>query len=82
MVELSGWQREFDEPIELPDRRRFITLHDAATFIAGLPLQVQDAPEWRSAIEALILVAGQGGSTTIARVAVARALSQRGVGSK
>src|SRR6266404_8564594 len=26
----SGWQRAFDDPIQLPDGRTLITLHDAA----------------------------------------------------
>jgi hypothetical protein len=27
----KGWLREFDDPIELPDERTLVTLHDAAT---------------------------------------------------
>jgi hypothetical protein len=32
-----GWQREFDDPIELPDGRVLVTLLDAATHITELP---------------------------------------------
>ena len=46
----EGWQRSFDEPIELPSGRRLLTLHDAATDIAGLPKKESEVLEWRSAI--------------------------------
>jgi hypothetical protein len=46
-----------DDPIPLPGSRHHITLRDAATFITKLPKAKHDAPEWRVAVEALMLVA-------------------------
>jgi hypothetical protein len=51
-----GWQRAFDDPILLPGGRKLTTLHDAATFITKLPKREHDAPEWRAAIEAVMVV--------------------------
>jgi hypothetical protein len=56
-----GWQRAFDDPIQLPDGRTLVTLHDAATYITGLPKKEAAEPEWQAAIEALMLVADRGG---------------------
>ncbi|MBB4369123.1 hypothetical protein GGD63_001911 [Bradyrhizobium sp. cir1] len=57
----EGWHRAFDDPISLPDSRKLITLHDAATFITTRPKREHDAPEWQAAIEALMLVVERGG---------------------
>jgi hypothetical protein len=38
--------------------RRLLTLRDAGNFIAKLPKSEHDAPEWRAATRALMLVAG------------------------
>jgi hypothetical protein len=51
----KGWQRAFDDPILLPDGRTLSTLRDAGNFIAKLPKRKHDAPEWRAAIQALML---------------------------
>jgi hypothetical protein len=32
----KGWHRQFDDPLELPDGRVLVTLHDAATYITEL----------------------------------------------
>jgi hypothetical protein len=47
----SGWSREIDEPIALPDGRRLIALRDAASYITGLPREDAELPEWQTAIE-------------------------------
>jgi hypothetical protein len=65
---------EFEEPIALPDGRKLITLHDAATFITKLPKREHDAQEWQAAIEALMLVAQHDGPTMMARIGVISAL--------
>ena len=57
----QGWSREFDEPVSLPGGRTLRTLHDAATYITGLPKKEAALPEWQAAIEALMLVADRGG---------------------
>jgi hypothetical protein len=74
-----GWAREFDEPVSLPGGRTLRTLHDAATYITGLPKKESDLPEWRVAIEALMLVADRGGPTMFARIGVMRALNRHHV---
>jgi hypothetical protein len=71
----SGWRREFDGPIPLPDGRRLVTLHDAATYITGLPKEEADVPQWQAAIAALILIADLGGPTMFARIGIMRALN-------
>jgi hypothetical protein len=68
----SGWGRELDEPIELPDGRK----RDAASYITALPKKEADAPEWQAAIEALMLVVELGGPTMMARIGVMQALNR------
>jgi hypothetical protein len=75
----KGWKRRFDEPIALPDGRQLLTLHDAATYVTGLPKKEAALPEWQAAIEALMLVADLGGPTMFARVGVMRALNRHHV---
>jgi hypothetical protein len=75
----SGWSREFDEPIALPDGGTLVTLRDAADFITALPDEEAAMPEWEAAIEALMLVADLGGPTMFARIGVMRALNRRHV---
>jgi hypothetical protein len=41
----KGWSREFDDPIPLPNGRKLVTLHDAATYITALPKKESDLPE-------------------------------------
>jgi hypothetical protein len=41
----KGWQRRFDESIELPSGRQLVTLHDAATYITSLPKKEAELPE-------------------------------------
>jgi hypothetical protein len=40
----TGWHREFDEPIALPDGRNLIVLLDAASYVAALPWKEVEAP--------------------------------------
>jgi hypothetical protein len=63
------------DPIELPDGRQIETLRDATIFITKLPKRKHDAPEWRAAIEALILVADLGGPVMFARIGMMCALN-------
>ena len=64
----SGWSREFDELIALPDGRKLVTLRDAASYITALPKKEADTREWQTAIEALMLVVELGGPTMFARI--------------
>src|SRR5216684_3865943 len=50
------WQ--FDDPLELPDGRVLVTLHDAATYITELPKKESAAPAWQTAISELMGVWG------------------------
>jgi hypothetical protein len=70
---ISGWGCEFDDPIELPDGRQLVTLEDAGNYVTKLP-KAHQAPEWRAAMQALILVATKGGPTMLARIGTMRAL--------
>ena len=56
-----GWRRPFDEPIEA-DGTKLVTLLEAGEYIAALPKKEHDAPEWRAAMEALLLVVERGGA--------------------
>jgi hypothetical protein len=77
MSELSsGWSREFDEPIALPDGGKLVVLRDAANYITALQAKEAALPEWQAAIEALILVVELGGPTMMARIGVMRALNR------
>jgi hypothetical protein len=76
MRELTGWQRQFDDPIPLPRGRQLVTLQDAGNYITKLPKAEHTAPEWQDAMEALILVATRGGPTMFARIGVMRALNR------
>ena len=54
MAAERGWQREFDDPIELPDGRSLVTLEDAARYIQRLPNRERDLPHWQTATLTLI----------------------------
>jgi hypothetical protein len=64
-----GWKRPFDDPIELPGGRRLVTLEDAGNYITELPKAEHNAPEWQTAMRALMLVA-PGGPTMFAWIVV------------
>ncbi|WP_334419531.1 hypothetical protein [Bradyrhizobium sp. AZCC 1588] len=51
-------------------------MKDAASYIMKLPKEEHSAPEWQAAMEALILVAENGGPTMLARIGVMRALNR------
>jgi hypothetical protein len=76
---LVSWSTRFDEPIELADGRKLVTLKDAGNYITKLPKAEHEAPEWQAAMEALILVATLGGPTMFARIGVMRALNRHHV---
>ena len=56
-----SWDQQFSDPIILPGRKPLLRLRDAALYITKLPKAEHDTPEWQAAMEALILVAEQGG---------------------
>jgi hypothetical protein len=73
---LTGWSREFEDPIDLPRGRQITTLKEAADYIMKLPKAEHDAPEWQAATEALIMAAEGRGPLMHARVGVLRALNR------
>ncbi|WMT71133.1 hypothetical protein [Bradyrhizobium sp. Ash2021] len=52
----AGWQREFFDPIPLPNGRQLVTLMDAGEYFQSLPKAKQNATPWRNATEALLQV--------------------------
>ena len=66
----------FDDPIPLPRGRQLVTLEDAGRYITKLPKSEHTAPEWQTAMEALILVATLGGPTMMARIGFMQALNR------
>jgi hypothetical protein len=67
--------RRFDDPIPRPRGRQLVTLKDAGTYITQLPKAEQQAPEWQTAMQALLLVVEQNGPTMFARIGMLRALN-------
>ena len=53
-----SWDQRFFDPIELPGRKKLVTLRDAALYITKLPKAEHDAEEWLAAMEALLLRRG------------------------
>src|SRR3984885_9074782 len=72
----KGWSREFYDPITLPKGKPLVTLRDAANYIVKLPKAEQQAPEWQTAMQALLLVAEQNRPTMFARIGMMRALNR------
>jgi hypothetical protein len=70
----SGWSREFDEPIMLPDGRRLTVLRTLRPTCCPCPPKERQLPEWQAAIEAMMLVCELDGPTMFARIGVMRAL--------
>ena len=55
----NGWRREFEDPIELPDGRELVTLHDTAQYMFGLPKRTIETASWQLAMRCLIDSADQ-----------------------
>jgi hypothetical protein len=73
------WSTSFDEPVSLPNRRRLLTLQEAADYIMQLPEDAQRQAHWQTAIETLINAAETGGGWMMfARIAMLRALNADG----
>jgi hypothetical protein len=73
---MADWSRPFEDPVPLPDGRKFVTLKDAATYIMKLPKAEQDLEEWQTATEALMMAAEYRGPLMHARIGVPRALNR------
>ncbi|MDR3489844.1 MAG: hypothetical protein P4M05_33805 [Bradyrhizobium sp.] len=72
----KDWSREFDDPIPLPRGRQLVTLRDAAGYIMKLPKAEQQAVEWQTATQALIVAAEGRRPLMHARIGVLRALNR------
>ena len=72
---LLPWSTSFEDPIDLPDGRKLLTLKDAADYITKLPKAESDLPEWQTAIEVLLLCS-RNGPTMMARIGVMNALNR------
>jgi hypothetical protein len=77
------WSTPFDDPISLRGGRRLTTLQHAADYIMKLPEEIQQQERWQIAVENLIDAAEVGGGWLMfARIAVMRALNDKGHGKK
>ena len=56
-----SWDQRFFDPIILPGRKPLVTLRDAAQYIMKLPKAEQQAMQWQTAAEVLMLVGEHGG---------------------
>jgi hypothetical protein len=68
------WQTKFYDPIPLPKGKPLVTLRDAALYITKLPKAEQQAPEWQTAAQVLLLVAERNGDAMLAHIAMMQAL--------
>jgi hypothetical protein len=69
---LTTWSTPFDDPIDLPDGRKLITLRDAAAYITELP--EADRQEWQIAARSLIDAAEHQDLIMQAHIDVLRAI--------
>jgi hypothetical protein len=64
----KGWRRCFEDPVRLPDGRKFVTLLDAGEYIAALPRKETQSDHWQAAVEAPLMAAEGRGPLMHARV--------------
>ena len=69
-----SWDQRFFDPIILPGRKPLVTLRDAAQYIMKLPKAEQQAMQWQTAAEVLMLVGEHGGDPMVPRIAMMKAL--------
>lgn len=73
------WSTAFDDPVRVSNKRKLLTLQDAADYIMRLPDDAQHEAHWQTAIETLINAAETGGGWVMfARIAMLRALNTDG----
>lgn len=73
------WSTAFDDPVRVSNKRKLLTLQDAADYIMRLPDDAQHEAHWQTAIETLINAAETGGGWVMfARIATLRALNATG----
>ena len=70
------WSAAFGDPVRVSNKRKLLTLQQAADYIMQLPEDVQHEAHWQTAIETLINAAETGGGWMMfARIAMLRALN-------
>jgi hypothetical protein len=71
----KGWSRKFEDPIELPSRRKLVTLREPGEYIAALPPREARKDHWQLAMRCPIDAADRNGIRMLARIGVMRALN-------
>ena len=80
MKETPGWQRRFDEPIELPDGRKLRTLADAIAWLAmEIPPDEHEMKQVQAAAHCVNEAAENNGPMIFARIGMLRALNRHHV---
>jgi hypothetical protein len=69
-----SWDKQFREPIEVPEGDVLVSLRDAGAYITRLPKSEHETREWQTAMHCLIEAADFGGPVAFARLGVAQAL--------
>jgi hypothetical protein len=72
----KNWSRPFEDPIELPEGRKLLTLKNAADYIMKLSKAEQKHEKWQTAVEVLIMAAEGRGPLMHARIGVMQALNR------
>lgn len=70
----TGWEKQFQDPVPLPEGGALRTLREAGEYIEKLPKKTHDRPEWRTAIRILLATADGKDSIIHARIAMMKAL--------
>jgi hypothetical protein len=70
----ATWMIDPGPSTNLFNRRKLVTLKDAAAYIMALPKSKQQCPEWQAAIEAVIMAAEDRGPLMHAHVGMVLAL--------
>jgi hypothetical protein len=70
-----SWQREFDEPIVLPDGGELRTLLEAGRYVEALPKTTHDRQEWQTAIRYLLMAAEDRLPVMFVHIAMLKALN-------
>lgn len=71
---MSGWDREFEDPVTTPDGKPLKTLRAAAKYIQQLPKAEHNEPRWQTFGECLIAAAEGRGPLLHARAGMLRAM--------
>jgi hypothetical protein len=75
-----SWLRRFDEPIELPDGRKLLTLNEAIAFLAKeIPKSEHTLPKVQAAARMLMEAAENNGPIIFARMGVLQAVHRHQV---